>query len=88
MLETLAKLGPEYAELARNAVVIISVADKEASKADVQNIVDGFTGMVRDILTIPYDPAIIDGHLAFDNLRPATQRAALAAAAAIARGLD
>lgn len=88
MLEKLAALGPEYDRLARNAVVIVSVADKSATRADVQRIVDGFAGLAREVVTIPFDPAIIDGHLAFDNLRPETQRAALAAAAAIARGLD
>ena len=88
MLETLTELGPEYARLASNAVVVVTVADKSATREDVQRIVDGFSSMVREVVTIPFDPAIIDGHLAFDNLRPDTQRAALAAAAAVARGLD
>lgn len=88
MLETLTALGPDYADLVRNAVVIVSIADKEASRERVQRIVDGFSSMVREVVTIPFDPAIIDGHLAFDNLRSETQRAALAAAAAVARGLD
>lgn len=88
MLENLNALGPEYARLASNAVVVVSVADKSATRADIDRIVDGFSGMVREVVTIPFDPAIIDGHLTFDNLRPDTQRAALAAAAAVARGLD
>lgn len=87
LLENLAKLGPWYEQLAQNAVVIVSVADKTASKTDIDNIVSGFEGMVRRVVTIPFDPAMIDGHLAIDNLRPETQRAALSAAAAIAEGL-
>lgn len=87
LLENLAKLGPRYEQLAQNAVVIVSVADKTASKTDIDNIVSGFEAMVRRVVTIPFDPAMIDGHLAIDNLRPETQRAALAAAAAIADGL-
>jgi len=36
---------------------------------------------------VPFDPAMVDGVLRHGSLRPATQRAWLAAGAAVARGL-
>ena len=39
------------------------------------------------VVTIPYDPALVTGHIQFDAQKPATQRAWLRAAAAVGRGL-
>ncbi|WP_243230100.1 hypothetical protein [Microbacterium sp. CIAB417] len=50
-------------------------------------IKEGFAGMVREVVHIPFDPAIVNGVLRFDALRPETQRACLAMGAAVARGL-
>ena len=44
-------------------------------------------GLAREVVTIPHDPAIVDGILQWDSLRPSTHRAWLRAAAAVARGL-
>lgn len=73
--------------LADNAVVVVTQADPRASKADVARIVNGYSDLARNVVTVPHDPAIVDGILHWDALRPTTQRAWLQAAAAVAQGL-
>jgi len=43
--------------------------------------------LAREAVMIPFDPAAVDGVLRYGSLRPAAQRAWLAAGAAVARGL-
>ncbi|MFJ2509556.1 chromosome partitioning protein ParA [Arthrobacter citreus] len=95
-LQTLESRGGHDAELAANAVVIVSEStDSKRSmsgdalkraKAEAQRIADGFAPHVRSVVRIPYDPALVNGPIRYDSLQPATQRAWLAAAAAVARG--
>ncbi|MCF3140942.1 chromosome partitioning protein ParA [Paenarthrobacter sp. AR 02] len=95
-LQTLESRGGHYAELARNAVVIVSESTDakrsmtgealKRAKAEAQRIADGFEPFVRAVVRIPYDPALINGPIRYEALQPATQRAWLAAAAAVARG--
>lgn len=96
-LQTLESRGGHDADLAANAVVIVSEStDSKRSmsgealkraKAEAQRIADGFAPHVRSVVRIPYDPALVNGPIRYDSLQPATQRAWLAAAAAVARGL-
>jgi MinD-like ATPase involved in chromosome partitioning or flagellar assembly len=76
------------AKLAANAVSIVSQADQRSTAAEVRRIVDGYKQLTRDVVQVPFDPAMIDGHLHYSALRPATQRAWLAAAASVARGFQ
>ena len=95
-LQTLESRGGHDADLAANAVVIVSEStDSKRSmsgealkraKAEAQRIADGFAPHVRSVVRIPYDPALVNGPIRYDSLQPATQRAWLAAAAAVARG--
>lgn len=95
-LQTLDARGGHDAELAANAVVIVSEStDSKRSmsgdalkraKAEAQRIADGFAPHVRSVVRIPYDAALVNGPIRYDSLQPATQRAWLAAAAAVARG--
>ncbi|RAX15094.1 chromosome partitioning protein ParA [Pseudarthrobacter sp. AG30] len=95
-LQTLESRGGHDAELARNAVVIVSESTDakrsmtgdalKRAKAEAQRIADGFGPFVRAVVRIPYDPALVNGPIRYEALRPATQRAWLAAAAAVARG--
>ncbi|GGL97477.1 hypothetical protein ACTXM3_16325 [Glutamicibacter arilaitensis] len=62
-------------------------ADSKATTADVQRVADGYKTLARDVATVPFDPAMVDGILRYDALRPATQRAWLAAGAAVTRGI-
>lgn len=87
LLEALERRNPASAALAGQAVVIVSRADPSAKPADLRRIIDGYHGLARDVVAIPHDPAMVGGRLLYSALRPATQRAWLAAAAAVARGL-
>jgi len=87
LLEALADRDERSAALARGAVAVVTQADPKATDADIRHVADGFGALAREVVTIPFDPALVDGVITFDALRDATQRAWLAAAAAIARGL-
>ena len=87
LLEALADRGDKAQTLAQNAVAVVTQADSKATAADVKRVADGYKTLARDVASIPFDPAIVDGILRYDALRPATQRAWLAAGAAVARGL-
>lgn len=87
LLEALRDQGGKAARLADEAVVIVSQDNKDLSAAHLKGIADGFSAQAREAVTIPYDPAMVKGTLRYGALRPATQRAWLAAGAAVARGL-
>lgn len=95
-LQTLESRGGHAAELARNAVVIVSESTDakrsmsgdalKRAKDEAGRIANGFAPHVRAVVRIPYDPALVNGPIRYDALQPATQRAWLAAAAAVAKG--
>lgn len=87
LLEALAQQNDKAHALAQNAVAVVTQADSKATAADVKRVADGYKTLARDVATIPFDPAMVDGILRYDALRPSTQRAWLAAGAAVARGL-
>ncbi|WP_181036487.1 ATPase [Arthrobacter sp. B1805] len=87
LLEALRARGGRYSDLARSAVVIVSQSDKNGTQAQSQSIADGFGELARRAVTIPFDAALIKGRIRYGALRPATQRAWLSAAAAVAEGL-
>ena len=79
--------GGRAAELARNAVVIISEATPPGTRSrhvlDPQTIVDKFTPYVRAVKVVPYDPALHQGVMRAQDLRPETRTAWQAATAAV-----
>ena len=95
-LQTLESRGGHDAELARNAVVIVSESTDakrsmsgdalKRAKDEARRIAEGFEPFVRAVVRIPYDPAMVNGPIRYEALQPATQRAWLAAAAAVATG--
>ena len=85
-LQTLAARDEHSAKLAENAVVIISQWKPEDGD-EARRIADGFAPLVRRVVTVPYDQALKAGRIRHAALKPATQRAWLAAAAAVAQGL-
>lgn len=95
-LQTLESRGGHDAELARNAVVIVSESTDakrsmsgdalKRAKDEAERIAKGFEPFVRTVVRIPYDPALVNGPIRYEALQPATQRAWLAAAAAVADG--
>lgn len=86
LLEALAARDEHSARLAGDAVVIVSQRTPGRDQ-NMPRIVEGFRSMGHQVVTIPFDPALKTGVIRFDALRPTTQRAWLAAAAAVARGL-
>ncbi len=87
LLEALQERGGRSAELARGAVVIVSQADRNGTEAQARRVAEAFKVLARAAVTIPYDPALVKGQIRYASLRPATQRAWLKAAAAVAEGL-
>lgn len=87
LLEALRGRGGNYAALSQNAVVIVSQSDRNGTTAEARHIAEGFNELARRAVTIPYDVALLKGRIRWGSLRPATQRAWLAATAAVAEGL-
>lgn len=85
-LQTLTSRGEHSAQLAENAVVVISEW-KPGDHKEAQRIRALFEPLVRAVVTVPYDPAMKAGRIRYGAMNAATQRAWLAAAAAVARGL-
>ncbi|GAA1495390.1 AAA family ATPase [Paeniglutamicibacter kerguelensis] len=88
LLEALAERNEHSARLAREAVAVISQADPKATRADLEHVAKGYEALVRQAVQIPHDPALVDGQISYEALRPATQRAWLASAAAVANGIS
>ena len=87
LLEALTQRDAKSAALADQAVVIVSQADPDAKPATIKRIINGYRELGVTVVAIPHDPAMVGGRLLYSALRPATQRAWLAAAAAVAKGL-
>lgn len=88
LLEALSERDEHSARLAREAVAVISQADPKATRAELATVATGYESLVRQAVQIPHDHALVDGQISYESLRPATQRAWLAAAAAVAGGLS
>ncbi|RJF44914.1 ATPase [Actinomyces sp. 2119] len=87
LLDALRGRDDRSRRLAENAVAVVTQADPRASRSDINAVINGYSDLAREVVTIPHDPAIVDGVLRWDSLRPTTQRAWLHAAAAVAGGL-
>ncbi|MEV0890790.1 hypothetical protein [Promicromonospora sp. NPDC050262] len=87
LLEALGTRDGRSAYLAQQAVVVVSQADPKESSGELEKVADGYRSLAREVVTIPFDPAMVDGHLRYGALRPETRRAWLAAGAAVAGGL-
>ncbi|MFF2832358.1 ATPase [Cellulosimicrobium cellulans] len=87
LLEALADRDERSAALARNAVVVVNQAKRDGTLAEAEQVAAAFRPLAREAVAIPYDPSMVEGTLRYGSLRPTTQRAWLAAAAAVARGL-
>jgi MinD-like ATPase involved in chromosome partitioning or flagellar assembly len=87
LLEALHDRDARSAQLASQAVTVVNQSDPKASAADIARVTRGYRDLTREVVTIPHDPAMVDGLLRHDALRSTTQQAWLHAAAAVARGL-
>lgn len=87
LLEALTNRGGRYAELARNAVVIVSEPSPSPKPGQLRRITRGFEHLARSVVTIPHDPHLVKGQIRFDALKLETKRAWLRAAAAVSEGV-
>lgn len=87
MLSTLEGFGGKYADLAANAVVVISVWRK-GERGVAEEYAELFRDHVREVVIIPFDEHLGSNDLRFDMLHPKTQAAFIKLAASVARGLQ
>ncbi|MDR7380815.1 hypothetical protein [Promicromonospora iranensis] len=87
LLEALSTRDGRSAYLAQQAVVVVSQADQKEPASELEKVADGYRSLAREVVTIPFDPAMVDGHLRYGALRTDTRRAWLKAGAAVAGGL-
>ncbi|MDH2443535.1 ATPase [Amnibacterium sp. CER49] len=87
LLEQLAERDARTAALAAGATVIVSQSDPNLAHGDARAIAAQFRSIARAAVTVPFDDAMHSGRLRYDELARPTQRAWLAAAAAVAEGL-
>ena len=87
LLEALLERDEHSAALARDAVVIVTESER-GSASQTRRIAAAFEDLVRAVAVVPFDSALKSGPLRFDALRPGTQRAWVAASAAVALGLE
>ncbi|SDS71517.1 LAGLIDADG family homing endonuclease [Microlunatus soli] len=87
LLEALASRDERSARLAQQSVAVITQADSNAAANDVRRVRSGYQALTRATVPIPFDPGMVDGQLQFALLKAETQRAWLAAGAAVANGL-
>lgn len=82
MLDHLRRTGRDH--LAENAVAIVSCADAKPDRALLDNIVERYRAVVRDVAVIPYDGLIrAGGRIEYDRLAVPTRRAWLMACSSI-----
>ncbi len=87
LLNAMGKRDEHCRKLAKKAVVVITQADPKDATSNVASITNGFTQFTQNVAVIPYDPAMAEGALQWEALRPSTRRAWLSAAATVARQL-
>ena len=86
MVEGLARKGHE--DKLRDAVTILSAPDKNTDARLRSRLLGHFGSLTRDVVEVPYDPALVSGAgISINTLAPATREAWLTATATIANGL-
>ncbi len=82
------RAGNEHAQsLADRAVVIVLGCTPSHGPAKLNELAESFRPFVKSVVTVPYDPSLIEGRIRFSSMLPQTRRAWLRAAAQIAEGL-
>jgi len=86
MLEALSNRDEHSRKLAQGAVAIISKRTP-GEDPNMERFVESFRPLVREVVTIPYNKALVSGVIHIDGLNRDTKRAWLRATAAVAKGL-
>lgn len=87
LLEELSTRDERSARLAADAVVVVSEWPQPVNARELKSVVDGLSEMVRSVEVLPFDPALKNGALRFENLKPQTQDVYVKVAAHAARGM-
>ena len=87
MLEALAGRDEHSRKLAQNAVAIISKRTP-GKDPNMDRIVKDFAPLVREVVTIPYDKALVSGVIGFDAFNNHTKRACSAQPQLLRRDCD
>lgn len=87
LLDELSARDERSARLASEAVVVVSEWPQPVNPRELKSVVDGLSAMVRAVEVLPFDPALKNGALRFDNLKPQTQDVYVKVAAHAARGM-
>jgi MinD-like ATPase involved in chromosome partitioning or flagellar assembly len=78
-----------YGDLVRNSVVALNTATQATNLVKIDEIEQHFKTRVRDVVRIPYDPALAAGSvIKFSQLKPHTREAARELAALVVDGLN
>jgi len=76
------------ADLVKNAVVALNTSTQGTNLVKLEEIEAHFRSRVREIVRVPYDPALATGStIRYDELRPLTREAARELAALVVDGL-
>ncbi len=77
-----------YAELVKNAIVALNTATHGTNLVKLEEIEAHFRSRVREIVRVPYDPALATGStIDFDEFKPLTRDSARELAALVVDGL-
>jgi putative peptide zinc metalloprotease protein len=87
LLEALQHRDERSARLAKNAVVVVLQPERTSTASQARRIAEGFAGIARSVVIVPFDPALHGGALRFDSLERETRNAWLQVGAAVAAGL-
>lgn len=87
LLEELHDRDEHSSRLASNAVVLVSEWPQPVDKSNLKAVVEGLSEMAKAVEVLPFDPALKNGPLRFDSLRPQTQDVYVRTAAHAARGM-
>jgi MinD-like ATPase involved in chromosome partitioning or flagellar assembly len=78
-----------YGDLVRNSIVALNTATQATNLVKIDEIEQHFKTRVRDVVRIPYDPALAAGSvIKFSQLKPHTREAARELAALVVDGLN
>ena len=78
-----------YGDLVRNSIVALNTATQATNLVKIDEIEQHFKTRVRDVVRIPYDPALAAGSvIKFNQLKPHTREAARELAALVVDGLN
>ena len=78
---------PMWLRMIDHADQLVVATTTRKDHAETERIAAGYRTLVRAVVRIPHDPALVDGQITYEALSVVSRRAWLGAAAAVAHGL-